>query len=51
MYAVEYAFENKEVDLQELIGKLTIIKELKKDKKNSGVEREVKQYVNNNFKD
>lgn len=50
MYAVEYAFENKKIDLQELIGKLTIVKELKKDKKNNGVEREVKQYVNYNFK-
>ncbi len=47
MYAVEYCFEQK-ADIQEIIGKISILKELKVDKKNDRVEPEVKGFINNN---
>ena len=49
MYAVEYCFEENKIDIQELIGKLSILKELKVDKKNSRVEPEVKGFINSNI--
>ncbi len=50
MYAVEYCFEeNKKIDIQEVIGKLSILKELKVDKKNNRVAPEVKGFINSNF--
>lgn len=50
MYAVEYFFEeNRKIDIQDLIGKISILKELKVDKKNSRVEPEVKGFINSNI--
>ena len=49
MYAVEYCFEENKIDIQELIGRLSILKELKVNKKNSRVEPEVKGFINSNI--
>ena len=49
MYAVEYCFEKNKIDIQEIIGKLSILKELKVDKKNNSVEPEVKKFINSNI--
>lgn len=50
MYAVEYSFEEKnKIDIQEVIGKLSILKELKVDKKNNRVKGEIKGFINSNF--
>ena len=49
MYAVEYCFEKNKIDIQEIIGKLSILKEIKVDKKNNSVEPEVKKFINSNI--
>jgi len=49
MYSVEYAFENKKIDMQDLIGKISIFKDIKKEKKNKEVEVEVKQFLKDNL--
>ena len=49
MYAVEYCFEENKIDIQEVIGRLSILKELKVNKKNSRVEPEVKGFINSNI--
>lgn len=49
MYSVEYAFENDKISVSNLIGQISICKEIKLDKKNKEVEVAVKQYIKDNF--
>lgn len=49
MYSLEYAFESDKISVSDLIGQITICKDIKLDKKNKEVEIEVKQYMNSNF--
>ena len=50
MYAVEYCFEErKRIDIQEVIGKISVLKELKTDKENNRVKGEVKGFINSNI--
>ncbi len=50
MYAVEYCFsEDSKTDIQEIVGKISILKELKIDKKNNKIEPEVKGFINRNI--
>ena len=49
MYAVEYCFEErKRLDIQEVIGRISISKELKVDRENNRAKSEVKGFINNN---
>lgn len=49
MYAVEYSFENKEVNLQNLIGHLSVLEEIKKEHPSKKVKVAVGQFVRDNF--
>ena len=50
MYAVEYCFEErKRIDIQEVIGKISILKELKVDKENTKAKGTVKGFINSNI--
>ncbi|MBR0277022.1 MAG: hypothetical protein IJQ50_00995 [Clostridia bacterium] len=49
MYAVEYSFENKEVNLQDLIGHLSVLEEIKKEHPSKKVKVAVGQFVRDNF--
>lgn len=51
MYAVEYCFEERKrkTNIQEVIGKISILKELKTDRENSKVKGEVKGFINSNI--
>ena len=49
MYSVEYAFENDKISVSNLIGQISICKEIKLDKKNKEVEVAVKQYIKDHF--
>lgn len=46
---MEYAFENKKIDMQDLIGKISIFKDIRKEKKNKEVEVKVKQFLKDNL--
>ena len=49
MYAVEYCFEErKRLDIQEVIGRISISKELKVDRENNRAKSEVKGFINSN---
>lgn len=50
MYAVEYSFEEKsKIDIQEVVGRISILKELKVDKENTKAKGEVKGFINSNI--
>lgn len=51
MYAVEYCFEERrrKTNIQEIIGKISILKDLKTDRENNKVKSEVKCFINNNI--
>ena len=50
MYAVEYCFEERRrINIQEVIGKISILKELKTDRENNKVKGEVKGFINSNI--
>jgi len=50
MYSVEYCFEErKRIDIQEVIGKISVLKELKTDKENNKVKGAVKGFINSNI--
>ena len=50
MYSVEYSFEEKsKIDIQEVVGRISILKELKVDKENTKAKGEVKGFINSNI--
>ena len=50
MYVIEYAFEKRDIDLQTLIGDLTIKKEVKNEYSNERLKSLLKKYAEDNLK-
>lgn len=50
MYVIEYAFEKRDIDLQTLIGDLTIKKEVKNEYSNERLKSILKKYAEDNLK-